>query len=258
MKSIFQNKEFASFYNEMSGRYGQAYKRYVVTPTLFRFIKSLKGKAVLELGCGNGFCAQKFLRKGAKEVILLDISKHNLEYARQLVGENPRVRYVCQDATKKWTVRSGTVKLVYSDMMLNEVSNIRTPIREAYRVLAPGGLFLVAVTHPAWDLFEYVKATYGNGSQIIETPMPYFEKGYSTYLMGTASQRPKPGCEYKKTYKVEHYQRTIQDYHHEFRSAGFVVDRILEPKCTKKLLLEFEGYKDLSEHPISLLFIMRK
>ena len=82
-KSAFQNPEFAKFWDRISGNQGQAYKQYVVDPILLKWIGNLKGKSILDLGCGNGYMGKKFVAKGAKKVILCDYSEFNLANARK-------------------------------------------------------------------------------------------------------------------------------------------------------------------------------
>ena len=90
MKSIYQNRKFAEYWNKKAGNYGEAYKRYVLDPIMFRLVNFFANKTVLELGCGNGYLAQKFIKKSVKKLILTDISKHNLEFAKQKFQDKKR------------------------------------------------------------------------------------------------------------------------------------------------------------------------
>ena len=95
---------------------------------------NLKNKTVLDLGCGNGFLGPKFIKRGAKKVILMDISKENLKHARTH-SNSKRIVYLEQNALRKWKLATDTVDVIYSDMMLNEVENINKVISETFRVL---------------------------------------------------------------------------------------------------------------------------
>lgn len=255
---LFQTKDFAEFWNQISGSEGQTYKRYVLRPEMLRLSGPLKGKAVLDLGCGNGYMGPIFLRKGAKRVVLTDISDLNLEHAKKL-NESKKTELVRQDATKRWKFRSGEFDVIYSDMMLNEIENIRTPIREAFRTLKKKGRFVAAVTHPAWDLFEYSaqKAT-GRPSGILKGVGNYFFRGFTKFLMGSESLKPKSGSEYPQTFELEHYQRPISDYFNELISAGFKVETISEPPLNSEILDAFPGYRELADTPIGLIFVATK
>lgn len=257
MKSAYQNKEFATFWNYISGDEGQSYKKYVIRPTMFKEIRTFKGKTVLDLGCGNGYLGPRFLENGAKKVILFDLSKENLVNAKM---RNPsrKVEFIQQSATKRWDIKDSSVDIVYSDMMLNEVSNIKTPMNEAFRVLRTNGLFVYAVTHPAWDLFEFAKKKFTGKSPIIPEIRSYFHSGYRYFVMSTESLKPKKGEPYSRSFKVAHYQRTIANYFNTSIEAGFQVNKILEPPLTPKILRAFPDYKEMVDHPIGMVFVAKK
>ena len=253
MKSAYQNLNFATFWNEISGSHGQAYKKYVLDPCLFKMLGNISGKSVLDLGCGNGYLGSRFIKLGCKKVILMDISSYNLENARQL-NNSHKIEYLCQDATRSWKIDNAKLDIVFSDMFLNEIKNIKKPIFEAYRVLKRGGQFLVTVTHPAWDLFEFSYDQLGKSRKIIKGAGPYFFRGPTKFMMGTESLKPANNEKYPESFEIEHYQRPIEDYFNTLTDAGFVIKKIMEPELTSKILKHYPGYKDLSSHPISLIF----
>jgi len=127
MKSLYQDKKFATYWNERAGETGEIYKRLVLDPIMIDLVGSLKNKTILELGCGNGYLAQRFIEQNPKSLILTDISKHNLEFAKEKCADS-RISFLEQDVTEKWQVGSESIDIVYSNMMLNEVENIETPI----------------------------------------------------------------------------------------------------------------------------------
>ena len=256
--NLFSNEKFAQFWNSISGKHGQTYKEYVLDPEMLRLAKSIKGKVILDLGCGNGYMGPTFIKKGAKKVFLADISIHNLQNARNL-NASKKVEFVQLDATRRWKFKPKLFDLIYSDMMLNEVENIRTPIAEAYRTLKTGGMFVVAVTHPNWDLFEFAtqKAT-GKSSTILKGVQNYFFRGFTKFLMGTDSLKPKSGEEYQNIFELEHYQRPFEDYFNQLTRVGFVVETVSEPPLNERILKDFPGYEALKDCPIGLVFVAKK
>ncbi|MEK6731979.1 MAG: class I SAM-dependent methyltransferase [Pseudomonadota bacterium] len=254
MKSIYQNKQFAEYWNKRAGDSGEVYKCYVLDPIMFKLVNSFANKTVLELGCGNGYLAQKFIEKKVKKLILTDISNHNLEFAKQKF-QDAKIEYLEQDATKKWKVGSSSIDIVYSNMMLNEVENIKTPISESFRVLKKNGIFVFSVTHPSWDLFVFAQEQAGIKSKKINNLGNYFRRGFAKYIMGSDSKtNPELAKEFKTEFEVEHYQRPISDYFDALIESGFKVDKIIEPELTKKLLKNNLRFKEYEDHPIGLIF----
>ncbi len=258
MKSLYLDKEFAAYWNERAGNDGEIYKRLVLDPIMFDLVGPLKDKVVVELGCGNGYLSSKFLEQDPKQLTLLDISKYNLDFAKQKTKDS-RVLFLEQDATFHWDVSTVSVDVVYSNMMLNEVENIETPIKESLRVLKEGGILVFSVTHPAWDLFVYAQEKTGLKSDKIKNLGNYFHHGFAKYIMGADSKtNPSLAEKYKKEFEVEHYQRMVSDYFNTLVNSGFTVLKIIEPMLTEELLKESPRFQSYQDHPIGLIFFCKK
>ena len=134
MKSGYEDPTVSAYWESLSGDDGHPYKSYVVDPVMFKMLGSLKQKIVVDLGCGNGYLGPQFIRKGAKQVYLMDISKPNLEFARNR-NNNKKVTFIHQDATRKWKIKDRSVDIVFSDMMLNEIENIKKPFKLDYQAV---------------------------------------------------------------------------------------------------------------------------
>ncbi len=258
MKSIYQDKKFAEYWNKRAGNSGEVYKRYVLDPIMFGLVNSFANKRVLELGCGNGYLAQKLIKKRVKKLILTDISKYNLEFAKQKF-QDEKIEYLQQDATKKWKVDSGSIDIVYSNMMLNEVENIKAPISESFRILKKNGILVFSVTHPSWDLFVFAQEKAGIKSKKIKNVGNYFRRGFAKYIMGSDSKtNPELIKEFNEVFEVEHYQRPLSDYFNTLVEAGFKVNKIVEPELTKELLKNNPRFKEYRDHPVGLIFYCLK
>jgi ubiquinone/menaquinone biosynthesis C-methylase UbiE len=257
-KSLYQDVTFANYWNDRAGDEGEAYKRYVLDPLMFKLVDGFKDKVVLELGCGNGYLASKLLSQSPSRIIMMDISERNLEHARAKCAD-PKVSFLQQDATEPWKVDSGSVDIIYSNMMLNEVEDIKTPIEEAVRVLRNNGVFIFSVTHPAWDLFVYAQEKAGLPSKKIKNLGGYFSRGFSKFIMsGDSRNKPELKEKYKQDFEVEHYHRPVADYFEQLVDAGFVVNRLLEPELTEELLRNNPRFAEYEDNPIGLIFSCTK
>ena len=94
-KSLYQDKTFANYWNDRAGDTGEVYKRYILDPLMFQQVGSFKGKTVIELGCGNGYLAPKFLEQVPKQIIMMDISAYNLSAAHRR-EDSRRAREFCR------------------------------------------------------------------------------------------------------------------------------------------------------------------
>jgi Methyltransferase domain len=97
---------------------------------------------VLDLGCGPGLTLAAFLDQGATNVVGID------RWPAFTDGSSPFWRVVAHDLTLPMSfLASGSFDAVFSHYALDYVSPIgmRQVLREAFRVLAPGGQLLIYI-----------------------------------------------------------------------------------------------------------------
>ncbi len=188
---------------------------------MLKIVPTFKDKIVLDAGCGNGYIARQFIAAGAKQVILADRTEYFLPYVEALSDGIEQIKFIVQDLTKPWALHSSSIDLVYCSMVLNQLDDLASVQREAFRVLKEHGEYIFAVTHPALDLCGHISDKQGLQSQYSRTG-GYFERYSCEYLMRSdASSYP--------AFPVPHFHRTIEDYFNTTIDAGFVIVRILEP-----------------------------
>ncbi len=253
MKSIYQDQEFSDFWNSRVGDEGEDYKRYVLDPLMLEKVGSLKKKVVMEMGCGNGYMANLFLKQNPTTVWLMDISAANLEHAKEKTSD-PRVKFLQHDITKKWPLKSKTVDLIYSNMVLNEVAVIDIPLQESHRVLKTQGQLIFSVLHPAYLLYFYAQQTAGVDSGKFINLGGYFSHNDSKYLMGTVSvTKPAQAVKVEKNFAVNQKQWTIEDYFNAVVRGGYNVKALYEPELNKELLQYNPGFTKYIDRPIGLV-----
>ena len=113
---------------------------------LFLELVPAPGKATLELGCGEGRVARDLAERG-HEVTGVDASPTLLAAAREAHAGG---RYVLADAAAV-PLPDAAFDLVVAYNSLMDIEDMPGAVREAARVLCPGGRFCVSVTHPLVD-----------------------------------------------------------------------------------------------------------
>jgi ubiquinone/menaquinone biosynthesis C-methylase UbiE len=95
-----QVEKVRSYFDRMAPEYGNASTKFPWSwirnseaRSVFNMLNSVRGKDVLELGCGAGFYSEKLLSAGANHVWAVDVSQEMLD---QIL--NPRVKKICSDA----------------------------------------------------------------------------------------------------------------------------------------------------------------
>lgn len=103
----------------------------------------VRGKRVLDAGCGTGFGSHFFASNGAKEVLAMDISEEAMAEARQNY-QLPNLRFECRDV-EKITKDIGEFDVVTNFGNLPHLTQPVAFIEGAKNVLTLGGTFITAM-----------------------------------------------------------------------------------------------------------------
>ncbi|MFJ6785495.1 class I SAM-dependent methyltransferase [Streptomyces yangpuensis] len=122
-------------------------EQYVVVPSFLALVGDVSGRSVLDLASGTGFYSREFRRRGAAEVLGIDISGEMIAVARQLEESDPLgVRYEVGDVADLRPVEQ-PFDVALAVQLLNYAQDIATTermCRALHRSLKPGGeLFLL-------------------------------------------------------------------------------------------------------------------
>ena len=130
-------------------------------------LANLNSKSILETGCGTGKNTAFLSQIGAK-VHALDFSQGMIEKAQEKVqAEN--VRFSIADLTQRWPCEDAAYDLIVCNLVLEHIEALSFSFSEAYRVLEPGGKFLVNELHP-FRQYEGKKARFSSEAEVTEIP----------------------------------------------------------------------------------------
>ncbi len=100
----------------------------------------VRGRDVLDYGCGEGRVAFEVLREGAKTATGIDVSAERISRAQEIAAEKglaDRATFVAQDALHT-SFRDGAFDLIIGNSILHHM-DLRAALVEIKRVLKPGG-----------------------------------------------------------------------------------------------------------------------
>jgi SAM-dependent methyltransferase len=177
-----------------------------------RLLGDVRGKRVLEVGCGAAMCSRWLAGQGARPVAF-DLSAGMLRHARAAAGRTGvAVPLVQADATYL-PFADGAFDVAFTAFgAVPFVADSARVMREVARVLRPGGRWVFATTHPIRWCFPDDP---GPGGLTVTTP--YFDR--TPYVEYGDDDAP--------TY-VEHH-RTLGDRVRELTAAGFRLVDLVEP-----------------------------
>lgn len=121
---------------------------------LLNKIGRIQGKAILEVGAGNGYFAPLLLRRYSGQIparlVISDQSRVLCDIARSTFGVED-AEYLALDVQDDLPFVDGSFDVVLATMIFNELplTVLRHALHECYRILAPDGRLLATVIHPA-------------------------------------------------------------------------------------------------------------
>jgi SAM-dependent methyltransferase len=178
-----------------------------------RLLGEVRGRRVLEVGCGAAMCA-RWLRAAGAAVVALDLSAGMLRHAAEAGARTGIAVPLVQGDAQVLPFAADSFDLACSAFgAIPFVADSAGVMREVTRVLRPGGRWVFATTHPIRWAFPDDPGPDGLVAQL-----SYFDR--TPYLETDAAGTP--------TY-VEHH-RTIGDRVREIAAAGLVLTDLVEPE----------------------------
>jgi SAM-dependent methyltransferase len=195
-------------------RYVEAYldpeRVEIATRSLNELVEEdLKGRTFIDVGAGSGLFSLCAHRAGARRVVSLDVDPDSVAACRELRRRSG------DPAT--WTVVEGSIldadlvgslpsgDLVYSWGVLHHTGDMYTAIRQAARLVRPGGLFVIAIYNRATGRFLdserwlRIKRRYNHSRRPTQVLMEASFTGYWALRQLAARQNPlRTAREYKK------------------------------------------------------------
>jgi SAM-dependent methyltransferase len=174
-----------------------------------RLLGDLKGKRVLELGCGGAQCSIAFARAGAT-AIGVDQSSSQLAHARRLSdAEDLKVELRQGDMADLAFLRADSIDVAFSSFAFQYVEDLNRVFRQVHRVLKVGAPLVFSLPHPAWTMVD-------DESSGAELGRSYFDR--------SAIESVWAGVDWIS------YPHTFSSLYMGLARASYRVDTVLEPE----------------------------
>ena len=225
---------------------------FTARPFLLDWCEPVSERAVLDLGCGEGYFARKLAQRGAGRIEGMDLSSEMIARAQEQDAEQPLgIRYSVGDAPELGRFESASFDLVVAVFLFNYLSREATAaaMAEIFRVLRPGGCFVFAVPHPS---LPFLRA---------EEPPFYFVRDGAGYFSGrNRSFEGRIDRLDGVSVPVRCIHKTLADYFGSLSAAGFcTMPEVEELGVTKEILdVDPEWFRPLEDQPLHLAFRVEK
>ena len=237
-QNIYDNEAFFNGYSKIRENEYNANNLFE-KPALYSLLPDLTGKAVLDLGCGFGENCIRYVDKGAKRVVGVDISEKMLAVA-EAENSHKSITYLKMPMEDIGELREH-FDVVVSSLAIQYVEDYQGLVNNIYNLLNDGGVLVFSQEHPINTCFSsgsrWTKDE--NGNKLYANVEYYSVDGVreSTWFVDG----------------VKKYHRTLSTVINTLIGSGFRIDKIIEPVPTPELLREHPEYDDLLHKPDFLL-----
>ena len=205
--------------------------------TLKAMLPNLKGKRVLDLGCGFGWHCVYAVEHGAKSITGIDISKKMLEKAREMSGSCP-IEYLCVPI-EDYEYSKNSFDVVISSLAFHYVKSFDDVCAKVSRCLTDGGHFIFSVEHPVFTAEGSQKWICDISGNLLHWPVDrYFDESDRTAFFLEE--------------EVIKYHRTLTAYINSLLSCDFEITGFCEPMPPTDMLY-IPDMKDELRRPMMLI-----
>ena len=198
------------------------------TPQFLAILPDIRGKAGLDIGCGEGHNTRLLARRGGR-MTALDISSKFLDYARQSERDSPLgIEYIHASA-QRLPLPDASFDFATAFMSLMDVPQPESAVLEAFRVVRPGGFFQFSICHPCFQTPRWQWVRDEAGEKIGILCGDYFERRdgqIEEWIFGAAPDELKR--RYPK-FRIPRFFRTLSEWMNMLIDAGFLITRVQEP-----------------------------
>lgn len=211
-----------------------------------RLLGDVRGRRILEVGCGGGQCSIAFAKQGALAAGL-DLSDAQLDHARTLAAaEGVAVEFVHGAAESLHHFADAAWDIVFSAYAFQYVADMPRSLGECARVLTPHGRLVFSLDHPFrncfFDFEEDDLTLYPARSYFDPAPMAWTFADTGVWMHS--------------------YHHTIAEWIDMLAQAGFRLVRLLEPSPPAELLDEIWHCDDplsaLRHIPPTVIFVAER
>lgn len=132
------------------------YNTYLEMPSTLKLLGKIKGKKILDFGCGTGIYAKLLTKKGAI-VKGFDISPNMVEIAKR---ENPKLDLRLGSGNK--IPFNEKFDIVLAPLVLNYLEDWNKVFKQIKKLLTKEGVFIFSMRNPVIESFEKPKEKKGD------------------------------------------------------------------------------------------------
>ncbi|GCE07462.1 class I SAM-dependent methyltransferase [Dictyobacter aurantiacus] len=222
---------YASYPQELIegfGDEGDLTRQHLLNPAIFELLGDVRGRTILDAGCGQGYLCRLLARAGASVTGVEPVEKFYTYARRREQSEQLGIHYIQADLST-W-IPTHSFDFVIANMVLMDIPDYESALKNCVAALRDGGGLIFSLLHPcfeepgvAWKEKSYVEVRdYFRQRAVPQTHGGYFiHRPLSTYLNSVINA----GCALQRIIEPR-LDQAVAERHHAERYAsvpGYII-----------------------------------
>ena len=232
-----------------------SYSYCIEWPCIKEMLPDLKGKTVVDLGCGTGIFTFLLEKSEPAKIVGIDLSEEMLKIAGEKAGASgSKAEFVQHDAATCKEVIDEPVDFIFSSTTSHYIENLKQLFENVAKSLKEGGECLFSVINPVYSAMYPVEHEDGSFPEDEEWNVRYMDKAMRAYI--------QPWLEYNDDYEnhlSKSYHHTFSDYVNAIVGAGLTIEKVCEPMAPEEWKeTQAYRYESFVENPVYMIIKMKK
>ncbi|WP_130838529.1 class I SAM-dependent methyltransferase [Lachnoclostridium sp. Marseille-P6806] len=232
-----------------------SYSFNIEWPCIKDLLPDLRGKTIVDLGCGTGIFTFLLEKSDPSKLIGIDLSEEMLQIARDKAKvSNSKAEFILHDAATCKEVIEEPVDFIFSSTTSHYIENLGHLFENVAKSLKDGGECVFSIIHPVYSAMYPVEHADGSFPEDEEWNVRYLDKSMRSYI--------QPWLEYNDVYEnhlSKSYHHTMSDYMNAIIAAGLSIEQVCEPMAPEDWKeTQPYRYEGFLETPVYMIIKMRK